>query len=360
MCPISSTAPARGTIPVSINHLYRLESMSTKYKRKQITLPLEDAGSMGVEQLQQLIMAQGRRIPILDWELNLLLADCTKRMCLDKGLAILYEYAGHMDMVKRLVDVRHETAIRLFQRASGSSTSDAEVGFLLEELSHVNLNIMIALGNLRALQFSPKSILTPITTPVGGGSSSKTLLEADTRSKRVPLDACLREEARILERVYSDAIRKIPLHCGVILLAPKLQFDSIVDILLQGSSQEGAKQNRLLALEAPARAIANVVSIEDDITTAYKVIRSTVKTPQSPFNELQTLRLNYPDHVPPGTYAWFGKALEVYSPSVITMASAMEQCKIPVTKLGVSSKSCLLYTSPSPRDGLLSRMPSSA
>ena len=31
-----------------------------------------------------------------------------------------------------------------------------------------------------------------------------------------------------------------------------------------------------------------------------------------------------------------------------------------LNKLGFSSLSCLLYTSPSPRDGLLSRMPSSA
>ena len=31
-----------------------------------------------------------------------------------------------------------------------------------------------------------------------------------------------------------------------------------------------------------------------------------------------------------------------------------------LVKLGLPTKSCLLYTSPSPRDGLLSRMPSSA
>ena len=93
------------------------------------------------------------------------------------------------------------------------------------------------------------------------------------------------------------------------------------------------KKNRMVALEAHARAITNVISIEDDVTTAYKVIRSTVKTSQSPFNELQTLRLNYPGYVPPGTYAWFGKALEAYSPSVITLVAMMEEHRIPATKL---------------------------
>ena len=163
---------------------------STKYKRKQISLPLEDASTMTVEQLQQLIMLQGRRIPILDWELNLLVTDCSQRKCLDKGLAILYEYAGHMDMVKRLVDIRHETALRLFQREKLSSTMDTEVIPLMIELSHVNLNILIALGNLRALQFSPKSILTPISTPMN--STNSKMLDLHTGSKRVPLDAWLR------------------------------------------------------------------------------------------------------------------------------------------------------------------------
>ena len=34
--------------------------------------------------------------------------------------------------------------------------------------------------------------------------------------------------------------------------------------------------------------------------------------------------------------------------------------QVQVVSLAVSPKDCLLYTSPSPRDGLLSRMPSSA
>jgi hypothetical protein len=49
----------------------RESSSRPKYKRKQISLQLGDAGSMDLEQLQQVIMLQGRRIPILDWELNL-------------------------------------------------------------------------------------------------------------------------------------------------------------------------------------------------------------------------------------------------------------------------------------------------
>ena len=38
----------------------------------------------------------------------------------------------------------------------------------------------------------------------------------------------------------------------------------------------------------------------------------------------------------------------------------LEQAKGLIESLGGTLESCLLYTSPSPRDGLLSRMPSSA
>ena len=38
----------------------------------------------------------------------------------------------------------------------------------------------------------------------------------------------------------------------------------------------------------------------------------------------------------------------------------MWQNKITLSTIGAAFKNCLLYTSPSPRDGLLSRMPSSA
>ena len=40
--------------------------------------------------------------------------------------------------------------------------------------------------------------------------------------------------------------------------------------------------------------------------------------------------------------------------------NAATQSDLTISRISVSTYSCLLYTSPSPRDGLLSRMPSSA
>ena len=42
------------------------------------------------------------------------------------------------------------------------------------------------------------------------------------------------------------------------------------------------------------------------------------------------------------------------------MSKSASVCIIAAGDLGIKAKNCLLYTSPSPRDGLLSRMPSSA
>ena len=61
---------------------------------------------------------------------------------------------------------------------------------------------------------------------------------------------------------------------------------------------------------------------------------------------VETLRISSSMICPIGT---FGEAVDVFG-----MKQSLE------TNLLVSTHSCLLYTSPSPRDGLLSRMPSSA
>ena len=58
-----------------------------------------------------------------------------------------------------------------------------------------------------------------------------------------------------------------------------------------------------------------------------------------------------------------GKGIILNEPSVVAIATDAKNNKS-VLAVGTEAKSmlgsCLLYTSPSPRDGLLSRMPSSA
>ena len=293
---------------------------------------------MTIEELEELIVTQGRRIPLLDWELGLLIKDCNMKKCLPKGLAILYEYAGYLDTVKRLIDIRHESAVALFDQAAKFSTEDHEILALLENLANVNINLLINMGNLRALQWSPRSVLTPVTVPLRSSSEDSNtnnyteLLHEQTMSgKRVPLESCLKAEALHFQRVFNHTLKKIPGHCSVILLAPEFEYEVIVKSLAEDGAALGDYQSL-------ARAISNIVGIEDDISMAYKVIRTSVKSGRgkhgaSPYNELPTLRLNYPDFVPNATYQWFGKALEVYSPSVVTLVATQETQSIPRTRL---------------------------
>ena len=61
-------------------------------------------------------------------------------------------------------------------------------------------------------------------------------------------------------------------------------------------------------------------------------------------------------------YAMGLKEHEIYQPFVGVVSTWNESapCNITLQDQAQHVKTCLLYTSPSPRDGLLSRMPSSA
>ncbi len=273
------------------------ENAAAKSRRKQIDLPFSQASVLSDDQLQRLIMLQARRIPIMDWEVKMLIDSCLEKQCLDKGLAILYEYAGHVDNVSRITETRVQSARNLFQRKNGTS-SDETVEQLLEILAESNLRYLIGLGNWRRLQWSPKTVLCPIITPGAMDPNEQT---------RVATEAALREEGRLLCQVYGSVCSRVPAHFAAILLAPYMPFEELAPMLNTPNPS---------SLEPAVCAIRNIISIEDDITTAYRVIRSTAKSKTSPFNDLPTLRLLYPNYEPPNTYAWFGRALDVYKSSI--------------------------------------------
>jgi len=264
-------------------------------KRKQIDLPFNQAAVLSDEQLQKLLMLQARRIPVMDWEVQMLVTSCLEKQCMDKGLAILYEYAGHIDNVKKVCDARVEAARRIFHRKG--SSDDLDVTELLQALAEANMRVYASLGNWRRLQWSPKSVLCPIISP---GSDPQ-------ESSRVAIEAALREEGRTLSKIYGVACSRLPAQYTAILLAPCLPFDELANML--NTPNPGS-------LEPVVCAIRNIISIEDDITTAYRVIRSTTKGKSSPFNSFPILRLVYADYEPSNVYSWFGRALDVYKSSV--------------------------------------------
>ena len=54
------------------------------------------------------------------------------------------------------------------------------------------------------------------------------------------------------------------------------------------------------------------------------------------------------------------EAVEIRGFAVYVIRRGLSECEIGMEEDGSGNNGCLLYTSPSPRDGLLSRMPSSA
>ena len=47
-----------------------------RYRRKQIVLPFSEAAALKTDQIEKMFMLQARRIPLMDWESQLLLTSC--------------------------------------------------------------------------------------------------------------------------------------------------------------------------------------------------------------------------------------------------------------------------------------------
>ena len=74
--------------------------------RTKLTLPFNQACKLTDPQKCKLMECQARRIAVEEWEIKALLDVCSANGWTDKGLAVLYEYAGHLDSLKSIVEER--------------------------------------------------------------------------------------------------------------------------------------------------------------------------------------------------------------------------------------------------------------
>ena len=66
-----------------------------KHQKLRIHLNFKDPSTFPEEKINELIIDQGKKLKIADWELFCLIDLCKSKNCLSQGLEVLFEYADN-------------------------------------------------------------------------------------------------------------------------------------------------------------------------------------------------------------------------------------------------------------------------
>ena len=287
--------------------------MSTSVR--QIRLPLAPLKQHSDNQLESLIKQQSRLVGMHSWEIEALLDTCRRKSTLEKGFAIVYEYAGHIDRTKALLDRHVRISDEVMALLGTRGASDADKVRALKGLVENTVELLREICSWRRLQWCPRPVL------VRALAYSREHQQSGESAKKTTLQARLRNITEQLLPLLSDPNSHVsaqlsPFHLGV-LLAPEMPFD-------QGKALFGpslAPDTRgLFVVEQLFIAVRNVLFLEDGVASTFRQFRPKSRIGQGqgqvgdPYESLPVLRLFYEGLNIPSSdkFQWFWDSEAVY------------------------------------------------
>lgn len=271
----------------------------------KISIPFAQACRMGNEQKCKIIVFQAKRISIEKWEIRAILHICRSKGWLDKGLAVLYEYAGYMDDIKGLMEERNRL-YELLLLEQGNFQGDEKtngVNFtqILSKMINSTIRLIQTLCFWRRLQWSPRSIFFD---QIGRKTSLHSILR-DTSSQ---LFVILKDIS-----LSTNFFEFISLNHLAILLAPGVQFESFLRFNKSNNLQNVSldKGSEIYQLYHEIR---EIFTYEDKIEGSWQTLKAILQGTSQPMKLFPTLRLPYQNYKPPtADFAWFANAVPQYS-----------------------------------------------
>ena len=302
--------------------------------KAKISLPFSQACKLSEKQKIKLISCQARRISIQDWEVVSLVDICKSKGWIDKGLAVLYEYAGYIDDFKYLSEERSNAIEELFNVLPTVSVSSvegrAQLVHLAAQVVALTASVIRTLCEWRKLQWSPRPVFF------------------EQLGCKVSFPAALRDEAESFlaicldkQRVQVNVFEVLPAECVISFLAPLLSFSELLklhDQFARSNFWPHAVPTAVLddpQLRSPDgdaallhNSIRELLALEDRIEASWKALCSAVASVDVPWDSASaptdpsastyslfpTLRLPYKDFKPPTEdLAWFRDALPQYA-----------------------------------------------
>lgn len=293
----------------------------TSKERRQISLPHEQSGTLSDVQLEALIRAQGKRVPMQQWEIDAFVGALQKRQALDKGLAIVYEYAGRLDSIKTYVDRQsvlfNEAMLAAPTKQRGTSPqAEAEFSLLFSAMVDMSVSVLREISLLRRLQWCPRPILC--------NSTSATADRKEGASTRLTFQANLRRQTlSILEAISGSMGGHLldvlsPLHLAV-FLAPSLSFEQAAAYFHMQESEHPPHDDHYHLIEQLFIAVRNILYLEDGVASLYRSFHpkgAGASKSEATYNTFPLLRMVYQGYTFPTTqFRWFWDAGAVYRTS---------------------------------------------
>jgi hypothetical protein len=287
----------------------------------KIALPFNQACKLSDEQKCKLIICQARRVAIQEWEIESLLWICKSKGWIDKGLAVLYEYAGYIDDMKSIMDMRHDLCSSFLSEVASQCETDDDNLSTLRQTATITAKAVYILCCWRRLQWFPRPVY----------------FEDSVQDEQQSFHNIIRDDAtKIYNALVQNANLRDLVECQslsveqlVILVAPArgLEYRDLEDLLLgsekdsvnQGDdSRESSPQQHALQLTPQHHAlfieIHDVFSLEDRVETAWRLIHSTLDDNCEPIDVFPALRLPYKDYRPPtDALIWFNESMAQYN-----------------------------------------------
>jgi len=242
------------------------------------------------------------------WEIEALLGTCRRKHALNKGFAIVYEYAGHIDRTKALLDRHVRNSNELLDRLTHSSDIDPvpltvqETARLLSSLVEINLDLLREICSWRRLQWSPRPILVrPLE--VEGVSSSQS-------EKKTTLQARLRIQTQLLLPLLNeDVLSLISPFILSAFLATNFTFEQTRSSFTTKCDARG-----LFVTEQIFVATRNVLFLEDGVASTFRQLHPKGHSRESePYRAFPVLRLFYEGlNFPADNFKWFWESEPVY------------------------------------------------
>ncbi len=253
--------------------------------RSKLSLPFSQACKLSEEQKRKLIECQAKRIYIEEWEITALHDLCINNGSIDKGLAVLYEYAGYVDDLKKVVENRSISMENVIDFVSCLNTEHGhenvvELKATAEKASLLTIKSIHILSKWRRLQCCPRPLY--VEEKSGGKWSFQFLLKDEAKRFSDVLFQML---------AHVNLFDLVPIVHLVVLLAPFMEYQSFLDLIkyqqkyargLRDASKERTVPvidvGVLSGAENPVRrlytSIRDVLAIEDRIAGSWDAFRS--------------------------------------------------------------------------------------